>query len=85
LSTTTDWDEVETVTAFAGIRVLRPGDEAETVAEERILKKVLGGNADGLIDWWKGFVGLVRGKVTRGWWIEVRMEPRIRILEKVKG
>jgi alpha-1,6-mannosyltransferase len=85
LSPVNEWDEVETVTAFAGIRVLRPGDEAETVVEARILRKVFGGNADGLVDWWKAFVGLVRGKVTRGWWVEVRMEPRIRILEKVKG
>ncbi|KAJ0420069.1 Alg9-like mannosyltransferase family-domain-containing protein [Aspergillus carlsbadensis] len=85
LSTMTEWDEVETVNAFAGIRVLRPGVEAETVVEEGILRKVLVGNADGLVYWWKGLVGLLRGRVTRGWWVEVRMEPRIRILERVRG
>ncbi len=31
--------------------------------------------------------GLAREKVTRGWWVQLKMEPRIRILrrERVEG
>ncbi|KAL3464679.1 Alg9-like mannosyltransferase family-domain-containing protein [Aspergillus heterothallicus] len=79
------WEEIETVTAFSGIKVLRPGDEIRAVVEEGVLKKVLGKSADKWIDRWKGFVGLVRGKLTRGLWIEVNMEPRIKILKRVRA
>ncbi|KAL2860860.1 dolichyl-P-Man:Man(7)GlcNAc(2)-PP-dolichol alpha-1,6-mannosyltransferase [Aspergillus lucknowensis] len=79
------WEDVETITGFAGLRVLRPGEEALGIVEEEILRKVCDGeSADWLVGRWKGLVEVVRGRVTRGWWVEVRMEPRITVLKRVK-
>jgi len=122
------WEIVGTVFAYAGIELLRPGDESsfgenlEGVYEANYLTKIVDGEKapdqkDVVNDLEEGHVGtdrpegerkrledlkvkllfgemwkfgtfnLVRDavrSVTGGWWIGPRMEPKIRILRRVK-
>ncbi|OJJ74681.1 hypothetical protein ASPBRDRAFT_146863 [Aspergillus brasiliensis CBS 101740] len=73
------WKVVDTVDGFAGLRIVRPGDEAVGAVEEKIIAYVLGDNGVKLFE--KGR-GVVRDVITRGWWVEVRMEPKIRIMRR---
>lgn len=79
------WEVVETVEGYAGIKIFRPGDrDSEEVQMNR-------GIADA---WhllkhgqWEGLMGVGEkyGKMaTRGWWVGIQMEPRIRILRREK-
>ncbi|OJJ57550.1 hypothetical protein ASPSYDRAFT_59062 [Aspergillus sydowii CBS 593.65] len=80
------WKTVDSVTGFAGLRVLKPGEEAAGVVEEGILRAILGPKADelGVLGLWESFRDGLRRIVTKGWWVEVRMEERIRILARVR-
>ncbi|PYI12362.1 alpha-1,6-mannosyltransferas-like protein [Aspergillus sclerotiicarbonarius CBS 121057] len=81
-SNSEQWEAVDTVDGFAGLRIVRPGDEAVGAVEERVLGRVLG--AEGVRLWEMGRK-FVREVVTKGWWVELRMEPKIRILRQVRG
>ncbi|KAK2788249.1 dolichyl-P-Man:Man(7)GlcNAc(2)-PP-dolichol alpha-1,6-mannosyltransferase [Onygenales sp. PD_12] len=70
------WEVVGEVSGFGGVRVLRAG-EGEGKVEEGILRQLLGERA---VEGWRVVRGLVRRYVTRGWWVEVKMVPRVRIL-----
>lgn len=78
------WKTVDSVTGFAELRVVEPGEEAFGVLEEGILRRAFGEKAEdwGVLGYWKGLREALRG-LTRGWWVEVRMEERIRILERI--
>ena len=91
------WEVLETVDGFAGMGLVRPGEGSrEEVIDSSSLWKLIDnlewnrvGGRD-LQDWggalWNGgFEDLIRRYVTRGWWIEPKMEPRIRILRREKG
>ncbi|KAL8842536.1 MAG: hypothetical protein Q9170_000490 [Blastenia crenularia] len=77
------WEIVETVEGYAGLRILKPGDKhGIDVGAERgigdVWSPVKGQD-------WKGIMEMVErlGKmVTRGWWIGLRIEPRIWILRR---
>uniref|UniRef100_L2G410 Mannosyltransferase n=1 Tax=Colletotrichum fructicola (strain Nara gc5) TaxID=1213859 RepID=L2G410_COLFN len=70
------WETVGVVQGYAGIEILKPGAVVEQDTEEG--EKVLG---RGL--WVKRIRDKVRS-LTGGWWAGPRMEPRIRILKRVK-
>ncbi|KAL0938748.1 Alg9-like mannosyltransferase [Colletotrichum truncatum] len=74
------WDTVGVVQGYAGIEVLRPGAKVASGAgeDEEAGEKVLG---RGLLV--KRLRDQVR-KLTGGWWVGPRMEPRIRILKRIK-
>lgn len=88
------WEVVSVVRGFGGVRVLRPGEgsgqeEVEGVEEggQESGKEEGLGEEEGGLDWtdktariWKGLEGILRQPLLRGWWVEARMEPRIRIL-----
>ncbi|EAW10714.1 dolichyl-P-Man:Man(7)GlcNAc(2)-PP-dolichol alpha-1,6-mannosyltransferase [Aspergillus clavatus NRRL 1] len=74
------WAETEVVNGFAGVKVLRPGDVATGQLEERVLGVALG--PDGARSW-REFRDYARKYLTRGWWAELRMEPKIRIMQRV--
>ena len=65
---------------------MKPGEEAAGVVEEGILRAILGPKADelGVLGLWESFRDGLRRVVTKGWWVEVRMEERIRILARVR-
>jgi alpha-1,6-mannosyltransferase len=78
------WAVVHVVYGFGGVRVLKPGEKSGGVVEELVSD---GGRVHVEGDWtekvagvWRALEGLFRDKVLRGYWVEVRMEPRIRIL-----
>ncbi|KAI4121782.1 MAG: hypothetical protein LQ338_006180 [Usnochroma carphineum] len=82
------WEVVDTVDAYAGVRVVRPGDSEGGDGGE--LGGGKGGERSGV--WamlregeWKGVVDVVERcgcRFTGGWWIRVVMEPKIRILKR---
>lgn len=80
------WKTVDSVTGFAGLRVLKPGEKAAGVVEEGILRAILGPKADelGVVGLWERVRDDLRRVVTKGWWVEVKMEERIRILARVR-
>ncbi|OCK77914.1 glycosyltransferase family 22 protein [Lepidopterella palustris CBS 459.81] len=80
------WQVVDIVYGFAGVRILRPGEESGRSAPEALEALGISEPADETREY--GALGkfssalesTVRYRITRGWWAEVKMEPRIRIL-----
>ncbi|KAL8969365.1 MAG: hypothetical protein Q9183_002028, partial [Haloplaca sp. 2 TL-2023] len=81
------WEVMDTVEGYGGLRVVRPGDDLSGDPEIAGVE----GKADG------GSSSMIRAreimtmaqiygrKATRGWWITIRMEPRIRILRRQRN
>ncbi|KAH8434890.1 dolichyl-P-Man:Man(7)GlcNAc(2)-PP-dolichol alpha-1,6-mannosyltransferase [Aspergillus melleus] len=72
------WTEIDTIPGFAGLRILRPGDEPSDI-ELGVLRSWCG-EACGEV--WLFLRDMVR-KLARGWFVEVRVEPRVRVLGRV--
>lgn len=82
------WEVISTVKAFGGIGIVRPG-------EENVSTDLEGGGAPGHVMGKEG-VGLGQWsermqkveefgrRLTRGWWVRVKMVPKIRILRRVE-
>ena len=69
-----------------GVRVVKPGEESGSRSVDGEVAEWKGDSSDWtgrVARGWKGLEGLMREKVLRGWWVEVRMEPRIRILRNL--
>lgn len=80
------WEVVHVVYGFGGVRVLKPGQGSGDAVEE--VSGAAATQAGGLLTdrvagGWKALEGALREKVLRGYWVEVRMEPRIRILHNL--
>jgi len=73
------WEAVDVVTAFNGIQIIRPGGDLgpETTTEHLFLD-----NKRENWQVWNDFGEMMRRKVTRGWWISLHMEPKIKILKR---
>ena len=83
------WDVIDTVNGFAGIQVLGPDDVAWATKETPWEQSTyFVGSAQRFVielaKVWGVFGALMRTKVTRGWWIQARMEPKIRILKNIR-
>ncbi|WEW57673.1 alpha-1,6- mannosyltransferase [Emydomyces testavorans] len=75
------WEVLEEVKGFDGVRLLKPGEEEELgSAEVEILKKVFGDRA---VKAWELVKRNIRRHVTRGWWAEARMVPKLKIMRPV--
>lgn len=72
------WEGVKTVGGFGGVKVLRPGQEPRE-SEGVFMSRFVGVYGYRV---YEGIRGLGRS-VTRGWWVEVRMEPKIKILRRI--
>ncbi|KAJ5086757.1 hypothetical protein NUU61_008064 [Penicillium alfredii] len=77
-----EWETVLVVDGFAGLSVLRPGSPATGVVERKVLQMLGGGRAVETFDAVREYV---REVLLRGWWVEVRMRPKIKVLRRVKG
>ena len=90
------WDIIATIDGLAGVSLLGPGDKDSSPLEPEdgsssgmFTRATLWGQAP----WspvssqfwkgWKGFGTFMRRRVTRGWWIDVKMQPMIRILKRI--
>lgn len=71
------WSVISVVDGFAGLRLTRPGDEG-TVKGGR------DGDEDGDGAAFVQARDILRRYVTRGWWVDVNMEPKIKILKHWK-
>lgn len=78
------WGVIHVVYGYNGVRILKPGDKSGSPAEPL---NVAGWEDIVENDWkskvaraWRALEGMVRDRFLRGWWIEIRMEPKIRIL-----
>lgn len=76
------WQTVDTINSFAGFRILRAGDNAHGEIEANIIRAVAGDAGVALFERVRD--GLVRRFVTRGFWVEFRMEPRIRVVKNLQ-
>ncbi|KAL1603962.1 Dol-P-Man:Man(7)GlcNAc(2)-PP-Dol alpha-1,6-mannosyltransferase [Paraconiothyrium brasiliense] len=79
------WSTVHVVYGFGGVRVLKPNEVSGSPVEPL---DVVGGGNDASEDWrttiarvWRKAEELLRYRLLKGYWVEVRMEPKIRILE----
>ncbi|CAG8026613.1 unnamed protein product [Penicillium salamii] len=75
------WESVYVVNGFTGISILRPGVPAVGIAERRILESLGGARAVELFESIRGHARVL----SRGWWVEPRMEPRVQILKRVRA
>ena len=79
------WEVVHVVYGFGGIKLLKPGEKSGSLVEpvyDASRKVTVSG------DWtsqvatiWHRLELLLRSRVLRGYWAEVRMQPKIRILQ----
>ncbi|KAF1912266.1 Alg9-like mannosyltransferase family-domain-containing protein [Ampelomyces quisqualis] len=75
------WEVAHVVYGFGGVRVLKPGQASGSLVED-----VQGGVAesrhwsDGVSEGWKKLEVWVRQPLLGGYWVEAKMEPKIRIL-----
>lgn len=74
------WETVETVDGFAGISVLRPGSPADGAAERKLLS-MIGGQCT--VDLYGQVRDAVRKVLLRGWWVELQMRPKLKVLKRV--
>lgn len=87
------WEVVDVVYGFGGVKVVRPGEVLGAVqggVEEGLgprsesLRRMVLGDEEEKGGWvWKVLEDAVRERVMRGWWVGVRMEPKIRILRRL--
>jgi alpha-1,6-mannosyltransferase len=79
------WPVVDVINALDGINVVRPQEKSldPTLTEpEKALMKLASSSstAQHLVDGWNN-MGTIGRSVTRGWWINIRMRPRLKILK----
>ncbi|KAF9892005.1 dolichyl-P-Man:Man(7)GlcNAc(2)-PP-dolichol alpha-1,6-mannosyltransferase [Aspergillus nanangensis] len=74
------WVDMEVIEGFSGVRFLRPGDAAVGTVERRVLGNFIGPWS---VQLWETSRDLVRRTFTRGWWAELRMEPKLKIMQRV--
>jgi len=80
------WEVVDVVKAFGGIKLLRPGESRHSVdAVEEGLEHMSSrdqGLWDRGLELWEKVEDLVRPKLPRKYWVDIRMVPRIKILRR---
>jgi alpha-1,6-mannosyltransferase len=76
------WEVMHTEYGYSGIKVLRPWQKSGSGREEvsGTGKETDGTFSSRVAAFWRDLEGLLRHSVFRGWWVEIRMEPKIRIL-----
>ena len=79
------WAVVHVVYGFGGVRLLKPGEESSSPVEPLYDTNkevaVMEGWTLKVARIWRVLEGLLRNSILRGNWVEIRMEPRIRILQ----
>ncbi|EEQ28222.1 Alg12p [Microsporum canis CBS 113480] len=78
-----NWELVDNAYGYDGIRIIRPGtgDCYACGAEAVILRALFG---DTGVDYWESIKASARKYITRGWWVEARVTPKIRIMKHLR-
>lgn len=81
------WAVIHVVYGYSGVRILKPGEKSGSTIEPL---NVAGWKEAMDREWtsqvakgWKSLESMLREKALRGWWVEIKMEPKIRILENM--
>jgi alpha-1,6-mannosyltransferase len=78
------WAVAHVVYGFGGVRGLRPGEKSgspiEPVYNGKLTATARKHWTDRVAEGWKSLEGLLRQSVLRGYWAEVKMQPKIHIL-----
>lgn len=72
------WEVVETVYAYAGVRIISPNDSSHTTINQYGPREGEGGAWRKLL----GYADLWGRKLSGGWWVDVKLEPSIRVLKR---
>ncbi|KAF2636115.1 hypothetical protein P280DRAFT_510643 [Massarina eburnea CBS 473.64] len=79
------WSTVYVAYGYSGVRVLKPGEKS---GSQVVPLDVVGWETFTDTTWpakvanaWTMLEGLARESVLRGWWVEIKMEPKVRLLE----
>ncbi len=79
------WAVVHVVYGFGGVRILKPGTDSGSLVEQihDIKDKVVVREdwTDKIANVWHGLESLLRLRLLMGYWVEIKMEPKIRILQ----
>ncbi|KAJ5544662.1 CAZyme family GT22, partial [Penicillium sp. DV-2018c] len=75
------WESVLVVDGFAGVKVVKPGVAADGAAERWVIGSVLGEMG---VEVFEGLREVMRRVLLRGWWVEIRMRPRVKVLRRVR-
>jgi alpha-1,6-mannosyltransferase len=76
------WDVVEVIAALDGLRLIKPGMDMEG-PEDAVDNILLEGRHD-MWQIWDRAGEVMREKLTKGWWITVKIVPKIKILRRIK-
>jgi alpha-1,6-mannosyltransferase len=78
------WAVVHVVYSFDGVHVLKPGEKSGGMLEPAYSKGVTvtvpSNWTDEIARGWKKLEGLLRKPLMRGYWVEIKLAPKIRIL-----
>lgn len=75
------WEVVDEVKGFGGVQVLKPGQKPTSEQiETTVVRAVLG---DGVAEAWEQLKQNLRNHLTRGWWAEVRMVPKLKVMKRM--
>jgi alpha-1,6-mannosyltransferase len=78
------WAVVHAVYGFDGVHVLKPGEKSGGMLEPAYSKDVTvtvpSDWTDKIARGWKKLEGLLRKPLMRGYWVEIKLAPKIRIL-----
>jgi alpha-1,6-mannosyltransferase len=76
------WEVVDVITALDGVRIVRPGT-AVAAKMDPVQDTLLHGHQD-ILERWNRIGEVARTKLTRGWWITLTMQPKIKILRRTE-
>jgi len=79
------WQVVDVVRSYGGIRIVQPGRMLDTRTFE---ERIEGGIMLSLMPWEQKWLELgewARARFTKGWWVMIRMEPKLRILKRQRS
>ncbi|KAI9698376.1 MAG: dolichyl-P-Man:Man(7)GlcNAc(2)-PP-dolichol alpha-1,6-mannosyltransferase [Candelina mexicana] len=83
------WEIVDVVEGFTGFAILKPNEDsgkgASILAPVGVMILSDASGRSTLLQLLRGFENFVRSRITNGWWIGIRMEPKIRIMKKQTG
>ena len=86
------WEILHTIDGFTGVELLRPGATlrhrtsggSSFTQHEQSIEDLWPGVRNDLYQSWLKVEDVMRERVTRGWWVQAKMEARIRILRSTK-
>lgn len=83
------WEVLDTVYGFAGVEIVRPGRGGGEEGAEKGLAQAGDGSvvqqdARGFWRAWERLEEKLSPTVTRGWWVRIKMEPKIHILKRLE-